>query len=179
MAGAPFPWWVAGGWAIEAFTGRPRAHEDTDVALFRDALPAVLGHLLPNYCVWSNQSGSLRPLREPDELPEDCRQLWVRRDAASPWLFDLLLTPHELGTWVSVRDARVRRDYAGAVFVADGVRYLRPELVLHLKAKLGRTKDDEDFRTVLPSLDAEARAWLRSALELANRDHPWLNQLDP
>jgi Aminoglycoside-2''-adenylyltransferase len=26
------PWWIAGGWAIEAFTGVSRHHEDIDVA---------------------------------------------------------------------------------------------------------------------------------------------------
>ena len=178
MTGTAFPWWIAGGWAVEAFTGQPREHEDTDVAIFRDDLPSVLDHLLPNYCVWSNQSGTLRPLRTPDELLESCRQLWVRQDAKSPWLFDLLLTPHESDTWISVRDARIRRAYAEAVFIAaNGVRYLKPEIVLHLKARLSRPKDNHDFTAVLPSLDADARAWLRTALEIANPDNLWLKQL--
>jgi len=28
-------WWVVGGWAIEAFTGVPRKHEDIDVVVLR------------------------------------------------------------------------------------------------------------------------------------------------
>jgi hypothetical protein len=82
-------------------SGQSREHEDTDVAVFRGDLPAVLHHLIPNYCVWSNLSGTLRPLRTPEELLEGCRQLWIRRDSGSPWLFDLLLTPHESDTRIS------------------------------------------------------------------------------
>jgi Aminoglycoside-2''-adenylyltransferase len=33
---APFPWWIAGGWAIDLFVARPtRAHHDLDVELLR------------------------------------------------------------------------------------------------------------------------------------------------
>jgi len=31
MAGFPRPWWIVGGWSIEAFTGAPREHEDVDL----------------------------------------------------------------------------------------------------------------------------------------------------
>jgi hypothetical protein len=80
LAGMAAPWWIVGGWAIEVFTGQSREHEDIDVAIFRGDLPIVLGHLLPNYCVWSNLGGTLRPLWTPDMkiselgslLPLDC-----------------------------------------------------------------------------------------------------------
>jgi hypothetical protein len=178
FAGMAAPWWIVGGWAIETFTGQSREHEDIDVAVFRGDLPILLDQLLPNYCVWSNRSGALRPLRTPDELVEDCRQLWVRRDGASPWLFDLLLTPHEADTWISIRDDRIRRPFAETVFTHDGIHYLRPEVVLHLKARSSRAKDDGDFSAAVAMLEADARAWLRSALRLVNPDHPWLERLE-
>ena len=33
MAGFDRPWWIVGGWSIEAFTGVPREHEDVDLTL--------------------------------------------------------------------------------------------------------------------------------------------------
>lgn len=178
MAGMAAPWWIVGGWAIEAFTGQPRAHEDIDVAIFRGDLPRVLNHLLPQYCVWSNASGTLRPLRTPDELLVGCRQLWVRRDATSPWLFDLQLTPHEADTWISVRDDRIRRPFVKCVFTHNDILYLQPEIVLHLKARLTRPKDERDFSTAVAVLQPDACVWLRSALELTNPGHPWLERLE-
>lgn len=178
MAGLSVPWWIVGGWAIEAFTGVRREHEDVDIAFRVADLPAVLDHLLAGYCVWSNHGGTLRPLREPGELLEGCEQLWLRRDGVSPWLADLLLTPNEGEEWVSKRDQRIRRPLSDSLFAgADGIPYLRPEIVLHMKAKLARKKDDADFEAALPLLDEPARKWLREALELANPEIGWLRRL--
>src|SRR4051794_36926223 len=55
------PWWIVGGWAIEAFTGRPRPHDDIDIGFFRADLPIIIERLEPGLCVWSNLSGTLRP----------------------------------------------------------------------------------------------------------------------
>ncbi|HEX2304226.1 MAG TPA: hypothetical protein VHH57_11430 [Gaiella sp.] len=35
MDGFPRPWWISGGWAIEAFVGVTRPHKDIDVTIFR------------------------------------------------------------------------------------------------------------------------------------------------
>ena len=178
MAGLDVPWWIIGGWAIDAFTGRPRDHEDIDVAFARGDLPAVLDHLLRDVCVWSNADGTLRPLKRPEDLLDGCRQLWVRRDGASPWLADLAVTAMDGDVWVSPRDDRVRVPFADATFVGtDGIRYLRPEIVLSFKARLQRPKDERDLDAVLPLLDSGARAWLRETVELLHPGHPWLERI--
>lgn len=38
---APFPWWVAGGWAAEASGAPPREHADIDVVVLLDDLAAI------------------------------------------------------------------------------------------------------------------------------------------
>lgn len=178
LAGLPARWWVIGGWAIEAFTGVPREHEDIDVAFFRDDLPAVLAHLAPDHCVWTNLSGTIRPLRKPEDLIEGSRQLWVRPNALSPWVMDLAMTPHEGETWISPRDARIRLPIEEATFVAaDGIRYLRPEVVLFMKARWVRWRDERDLAVALPRLDDAARAWLRAAIELVHPGHRWLERM--
>ena len=179
MDGISVPWWIFGGWSIEAFTGRPREHEDVDVGFFRSDLPAVLAHLLPRVCVWSNHGGTLRPLRTPEELLDGCEQLWVRRDGASPWLADLGLTPHDGTTWISKRDERIRLPFEQATFVAaDGIRYLRPAVSLHMKARLQRDKDEADLAATLPLLEPADIAWLRETIALVQPDHSWLSVLD-
>ena len=45
LADYPGIWWIAGGWAIEAFTGVRREHEDTDVSVLRRELPLLRRHL--------------------------------------------------------------------------------------------------------------------------------------
>jgi hypothetical protein len=180
LAGLTARWWIVGGWAIEAFTGRSRVHEDVDVAFFRADLPVVLDHLSPDLCVWSNLSGTLRPLKRPEDLLEGCRQLWVRRDGGSPWLIDLAMTPHDGDIWVSVRDDSVRMPIDAALFEgADGISYLRPEIVLSLKARQPRRSSEDDLEAVLPLLDHDRRRSMSSMIERYHPGHPWLKRIDP
>jgi hypothetical protein len=178
MAGVPARWWIVGGWAIDAFTRRPRPHHDIDVGFFGCDLPAMLDHLGQTLCVWSNASGTLRPLLHHDDLLPDCRQLWVRRDGASPWLMDLAMTPGDSKTWISPRDETLRVPLAAAMFEApDGLRYLAPEIVLSFKARAHRPQDEADFDAVLPLLDEAKRLWLRAAIERNQPQDPWLDRL--
>ncbi|TME12236.1 MAG: hypothetical protein E6I65_04555 [Chloroflexi bacterium] len=178
LAGLAARWWIVGGWAVDAFSGIPRDHEAIDVAFFRADLPIVLARLSPDLCVWSNLNGTLRPLRKAEDLLDGARQLWVRRDGDSPWLMDLAMTPHDGDTWISPRDERIRRPFDDATFVAgDGIRYLRPELVLFMKARFARASGERDFATILPMLEPERRDWLREAIALLYPGHRWLDRL--
>lgn len=179
FAGFPRPWWIVGGWAIEAATGYRREHEDIDVSILSIDVPALVDHLSGRWHVWNNVGGVLHPLggRWPD-VEEPRSQLWLRRDASSPWVLDIPLTPSIAGEWTN----KSLPDHVAAleevVWEADdGVRYLRPEIVLAYKARLRRAKDDLDFEATLPLLDAERRAWLRSTLEVTAPGHPWTERL--
>ena len=174
---APFPWWVAGGWAAEAGGAAPRAHEDTDVAVLERDLPAVRDWLSDHH-LWEAHDGALRPLRPGAALGPGRQQLWVRRNATSPWVVDLLLTPADGETWIFKRNDTIRLPLENLGWVApDGVRYLRPEVVLLFKAKLCRPKDEVDFRSLVARLDDGARGWLREAVALAHPGHAWLAPL--
>lgn len=177
LAGLPVRWWIVGGWTVEAFTGVEREHEDTDVSILRSDLGGLLSHLGSTLCVWTNVAGSIRPLRSASDLPDECRQLWVRRDGGSPWLFDLLLTPHEGDTWKCIRDHAVQLPLAEVLFERDGITYQRPEITLLLKAHLDREKDRADLAAALPLLEPDRIAWLRTTLEQIHPSHPWQDEL--
>ena len=90
-------------------------------------------------------------------------------------MLDLAMTAHEGDTWISPRDPRVRVPFEEATFVArDGLRYLCPELVLYMKARMARAKDEADLDRILPRLAPEARHRLRAWLELVHPGHRWL-----
>ncbi|HUR16313.1 MAG TPA: hypothetical protein VMZ33_03415 [Candidatus Limnocylindrales bacterium] len=177
LEGTSFRWWIIGGWAIEAFTGKPREHEDIDVSFFRDDLPQVLDHLNRRYCVWSNASGTLRPLKQAADLLPDCRQLWVRPDGGEPWVMDLAMNPHDGDTWISVRDDAIRMPIDDATFTAHGISYLRPEIVMAMKARWARPKDDADLAEILPRLDQTRLAWLRATIDQLHPGHRWLETI--
>ena len=181
MAGFPRPWWLVGGWSIDAFTGVPREHEDVDLSILGCDVPYLRHHLGADWCLWSNESGTLRPLNDrfPELLAPDC-QVWIRRDAASPWVIDLPITPDRDGLWTSKRWPEHVVPVEEATWVAaDGIRYSNPEIALHYKARSRRPKDERDLDLSWPLLSREQRSWLLGAIRATEGpDHPWLRRLD-
>jgi hypothetical protein len=180
MHGFPRPWWVVGGWSIEAFTGVAREHEDVDLSILACDAPYLREHLGADWCLWSNAGGTLRPLNDrfPDLLAPDC-QVWIRRDAWSPWVVDVPVTPDRGGLWTSKRWPDHVVPLEEAIWVAaDGIRYSNPEIALHYKARSRRAKDELDLERTWPLLSDAKRTWLLEAIRATEgADHPWLLRL--
>jgi hypothetical protein len=174
--GAPFRWWIAGGWATEAAGAPPRRHADIDVVVLFDDL-TVIRSWLSGFHLWEAHAGTLRPLLPGDELQAERDGLWVRRDGDSPWFLDLLLTPSKGGRWLFKRDARISLPLDDLGRTIEGIPYLRPSVVLLHKAKALREKDQTDFDGILPLLSDDEREWLDHALAIAHPDHPWRARL--
>ncbi len=169
-------WWIAGGWAIEAFTGVHRHHEDIDVAMWRRDVGALRAWVAGRYHVWAAGSGSLRPVTdERPDMPDTADQLWLREHALAPWEYDVVLNPDRDGRWVFRRDPSLDYDLAEITWVADdGIRYITPEMALAYKARLNRPKDEADLAATLPLLDGGRRAWLAEMVAHLHPGHPWI-----
>ena len=160
------PWWLVGGWAIEAFTGAPREHEDIDVSILACDAPALREFVGDRWHLWTNVNGLIRPMSDqyPD-LPEPDAQIWVRRNASSPWVMDMPVTPDIDGLWQNKREPEHIAPLDEVTWVTDaGVRVINPEIALLFKARIERTKDRRDLDRALPLLDGDQRAWLRDAV---------------
>lgn len=175
LEGFPRPWWISGGWALEAFTGRSRPHKDVDATIFRRDVVALREHFRGRLDVWAVGSGALRPLDDTrPRMPAWSGQLWLRAGATAPWLLDVLLNPGGPSRWVFKRDRSLSLPLDRATWVAaDGVRYLRPELVLAHTLRREREADDRNLAEVLPQLDAEAVARLLDIVVRADPAHRW------
>ncbi len=182
MRGYPGTWFVAGGWAIEAYTGVAREHDDCDPSILRGEFDLLRSHLRGRYDVWAAGAGALKPIfsDEPgtfdDLAPAGAGQVWLRPGWDQPWEYDVLLAPGDATTWVYKRDPSIRMPMAHAVWEKDGVTYLRPEIQLLYKARGLRDKDQDDFDATWPLLDAGRREWLRAGLRHTLPDHPWLRR---
>jgi hypothetical protein len=174
------PWWIVGGWAVEAASGRRREHEDVAVSMLACDVPALYHHLKADWHVWNNNGGVLHPLTdERPEPSEPVNQLWVRKDATSPWVMDVILIGDRDGQWVSRREPTHVAPVEDVTWVhSDGVRYQRPEIVLLHKAEKARPKDERDLRAAWPHLDEAARRWLLETLARLYPQHAWLALLD-
>src|SRR5688500_9342197 len=80
FAGAPFPWWIAGGWAIDLFIGyQTRSHADTDILILRRDQLAARSRLADWDVHAADPPGSLRPWSLGALLPPEVHDIWCRR----------------------------------------------------------------------------------------------------
>jgi hypothetical protein len=173
------PWWVAGGFAIDLHLERTtRAHGDLDIAVLRDAQPQLRA-CLEGWDIQVAYDGQLTPWQDGDWLTPPRHQFWARPSPDAPWALEFLLEDHHGDAWVYRRDAAVTMplDRFGRTS-PEGIPYVCPEVALLYKAKgFDVPRNAADFDVATPSLDADARAWLRDALERTHAGHPWIARL--
>ena len=175
LAPSEAPWWIAGGWALDLFSGRPtRPHIDLDVGVLRRDVSSVL-HGFSTWEVFEAKNGRLIRLAAECVPSLDVYSLWCRPTAADPWAIELMLDEADGDTWVYRREPRIRRAISAVIRQSpDGLPYLAPEIQLLYKSKRPRKRDDVDFAQICPLLAADARRWLHDALELTAPDHRWI-----
>lgn len=178
LAGVHATWCVAGGWALDLWHGREtRRHEDLELAVPRSQFGALRAALAA-FELFTAGDGALVPLPHDQEPPTGRHQTWVLDPLAREWRTDIFLEPGDATTWIYRRDESFALPRSGAIaHSADGIPYLRPELVLLFKAKAPRAKDELDFATALPLLDTSARHRLRESLERFHSGHAWIARL--
>jgi hypothetical protein len=173
------PWAVAAGWAIDLFLGcERREHQDLEIAVpaerFAEVVPALSE--LELYVVGP---ATVEPLARAGHLLDTHHQTWGLDRLPNRWRIDVFREPSDGDQWVNRRDERIRLPYAEVVErSADGIPYVRPEIVLLFKAKAARPKDESDLAAVLPHLDPSRRRLLRTWIELVHPGHFWLADLD-
>ncbi|GAA2109393.1 hypothetical protein GCM10009759_50010 [Kitasatospora saccharophila] len=177
LEGLAAPWYVAAGWALDLFLGeQTRPHGDLEVAVPADAFGELRSHL-PELAFDAVGRGLTWPDAGPEALAAT-RQTWARDPASGRYRFDVFREPHDGDTWICRRDEELRLPYHRIVErTADGIPYLRPELVLLFKAGATRDKDRADFERVLPRLDRTRRADLARWLRGTHPGHEWLERL--
>lgn len=175
LRGTTARWWVAGGWAIDLFLCRQtRRHDDLDIEISRHDQQEVW-RALSGWDIQVAADGRLRPLQTGEWLELGDDSLWCRPDATAPWAIQVMLCEVEGSDWVYRRDARIRRPLAEAIRLnSDGLPFVAPEIQLLFKSKGMRAKDESDFSSALPRLNASSRRWLSQALRLVHPNHPWI-----
>ena len=182
MMGAPFDWYVSGGWALDLFLGNVnRVHHDVDLVIPRRSQLALQQYLTERgWKLITPFEKRLEPwlLHMSLELPR--HQVHAFRENQ---FIDLLLSDME-DVWRYRREPSILRSREKMSLVSkSGIRYLAPELVLLFKSKntsnRERSKDQPDFEKTLPHLEPERRAWLYWALMATDPEHAWIKRLAP
>jgi hypothetical protein len=174
----PATWWIAGGWAIDAFVGSARKHGDLDLGIPREDAEHFVDYVSTSLYVWA-AAGSLTPIlpNQDRRIPNDCGNLWLRASGADPWEYDVMLETVRDNTWHYKRAPKITKPLDDCLWTHEGITYLRPEIQLLLKAKHVRAKDTLDLKRCLPHFDRLSHAWLEKVVRQQYPQHPWLKLL--
>ena len=169
-------WWVAGGWAVDLFVRRlTRPHKDIEIALFRHDQSA-LQEYLAGWSLRKVVDHRLIPWLPGELLTLPVHEIHGRGPEAQA--LEILLNEYDRGRWVFRRDPAITRP-AKLIYArsAEGVPFLRPEIVLLYKSNDPQPDYQADFEQAVPLLDPESRAWLAVALQRHRPGHRWLCDL--
>ncbi|WP_306419811.1 nucleotidyltransferase domain-containing protein [Bacillus sp. J14TS2] len=177
----PVRWCIAGGWAIDLHLGeQTREHSDIDVIITRKEQLTAYQYLNRDWILYRAEDGKLS-LWEDREYLNSTNDVWVSKSDESPWAFQLMIIDTEENFWIYKRDKSIRRSMTEIILkTAEGIPYLRPEIQLLHKAggSKVREKDYNDFKTILPSLLQQEKAWLKSSLKRQFPEgHDWVEYL--
>jgi hypothetical protein len=200
LRGLAAPWFLSGGWAADAWLGRPtREHGDVDITVFHEDQRAVFEHL----------AGWALVAHDPN-VPDDTTEQWSGRHldlpghihvptstgdlSTSPTLthaayeFEFLLNQRAGSTWVLNPEAGITLAVdVSTGLSAWGVPTAPPEVVIFFKAGAHltgaeldaagapRPRDEQDFHALLGTLTDAARAWLHRSIAAVRPQHPWLH----
>jgi hypothetical protein len=194
LEGVEPPWCVAAGWAIDLFLGgERREHSDLELAAPAarfDEIVTALGGLEP-FVIGpdphasppeeaSEQRMAAIPLAAATDVLAETHQTWLLDRSAPAWRLDVFREPSAGGEWVCRRDGSIRLPYAEVIeTTADGIPYLRPELVLLFKARHAHEpKNADDLAAVLAVLEPSRRRWLGELLARVHPGHAWIAEVE-
>ena len=175
LAGAPFRWWIAGGWALDLFAGAPiRPRKDVDIAVLRDEQHRLRAHLPEWRFEVAVSDRTLVEWLPGTRLDAPLHEIWASPAAGGSLALEFLINESAGDQWLYRRDRRVSYSLATLTASRAGdVPVLPPEIVLLYKAKHRRPEDERDFDLTLPLLAPAAFVWLAAALDLTEPGHPW------
>lgn len=176
LSGFQYPWFIAGGWAIDLYIGREtREHSDIEIAIFREDQLRLKEFLAGwNLCKVDHHKISLWDggfLKLPIHEIHACKR-------ESGDVLEILLNEADSREWIFRRDSRIKQPkHAIWCHAESGFPILNPEIVLLYKTKNTRDKDTLDFLNVKDFLNDNQKTWLRKAIELQDSKHEWLEYL--
>ena len=184
LGGLRAPFYFAGGWAIDLHLGRvTREHHDIDALVMRrdhlllhKALQQFsLKKIIPHPDGMPPNRGTIVEWPPGDKLELPVHQINAYRTGESEPAFQVMLAESRGSDWIFRRNPDVSMPLSRMGFhPLWGLPYLAPEIVLLFKAKHLEARDQIDFDQALPALSADARRWLRDAIEKTHPGHELL-----
>ena len=150
-----YPWWIAGGIALDLFLGKKtREHLDIDVLILRKH-QLILQEYLRDWFLYKTNQPGLKPWEKDEYLKIGVNSIWCKKKRNGPWKMEIMLMDSEDDQWFYRREPKIwgMIERMGTM-TENGLPYLLPEIqLLYKSVKNRRSKDNDDFFNVFPKLN--------------------------
>jgi hypothetical protein len=173
------PFWLAGGYSIDAYLGKKtRAHEDLDFTIKR-ADQLVFQEVLKEWDLQAADppgSGALTHWKYKHYYDLPIHNIWCRKNMSSPWELELLFSEFENDEWVYRRNRSIRGKIENFGWkLNSNLMVLAPEIQLLYKSRSKRPKDLQDLENCLRVFDSIQKNLLRKwIITDSGVEHPWV-----
>ncbi|HAS47465.1 MAG TPA: hypothetical protein DCS93_43715 [Microscillaceae bacterium] len=172
-------WILAGGHALHLFLGKAyRQNTDIDVLVVRNEQQQLTQTIAKQKLFVATIPGKLTPYDTQKYYEQPIQDIWCLNADNNAWGLQIMLFDLVADHWVYKRNPAIQLPLHQIYFEKEEIKVLKPEIQLLYKSKATRPKDQVDFETIVPHLEAKARQWLLQALTKCYPvQHPWLLDL--
>jgi len=163
-----YPWFIAGGWAIDLFLGREtRNHDDIEIGIYRKHQMQLYRYLekYKKYYIDNRSRVGIHEKREwnKEYLRLPIHELYVEyRDLE----IEVLLNERDNTSWIYRRNEKIKREEKKVILFTDKrIPYLCPEIVSLYKTKDIRDKDIQDIGNAYSKMNEDQKEWLVESIE--------------
>lgn len=163
-----FPWFIAGGWAIDLFlNAETRTHDDVEIGIYRKNQMQLYRYFEKNrkYYIDNRNYTGKRVKHEwnKEYLRLPIHELYIEHDGLE---IEILLNEKDDGNWVYRRNIEITLDERKVVLLSPhGIPYLCPEVVSLYKTKAMRSKDIDDITAALAKMSESQKGWLIASIK--------------
>jgi hypothetical protein len=163
-----YPWFIAGGWAIDLFLNREtRLHEDIEIGIYRKNQMQLYRFFEKYKKYYINNKGRTGKLEKHDWNKEYLRlpihELHIEYEGLN---IEVLLNEGDDSNWLYKRDLKVTLEENKVIqFTGNRIPYLCPEIVLLYKTKEMRDKDIADLLNAVVKMSETQKTWLIDSIK--------------
>jgi len=163
-----YPWFVAGGWAIDLFLNREtREHEDIEIGIYRKNQMQLYRYFPKQKKYYVDNRSSLgkheRHEWNKEYLRSPIYEAYVEYDGLE---IEALLNEKDEDEWVYRLNEKIRLGEEKAILYDErGIPYLCPEIVSLYKATHMRDKDMLDISNASEKMSESQKKWLIDSIE--------------
>ena len=158
-----FPWFIAGGWAIDLFLDcETRIHDDIEIGIYREHQMKLFRYFEKRKKYYINNKSLIGKHNKVEWAKEYLRlpihEIYIEYDDLE---MEVLLNERDEENWIYRRNDKIKLNEQSAILhTKNGIPYLCPEIVLLYKTKKMREKDIEDFKNASTKMNDSEIKWL-------------------